>query len=211
MIFWTRDGRNLVRDSKLLEPYKKVIHFTLTGWQEVEHKAPQIDQGLAILGEMVQAFGADNITWRFSPVPTHPEALERFKVIAEGVQALGIKQVYVSFLQNNDRLRDDRSTETQRGLLEDIARLAPEMAVLLCNENKVSVQGSSRSNLRRGVCEDGRRFSSEPPTEGCGCALAVDPFTVNESCHFGCEYCYAADKTLAPKKFNTTKALPVVR
>ena len=51
----------------------------------------------------------------------------------------------------------------------------------------------------------------KPPSEGCGCVLMADPFTINESCTFGCQYCYAADKSLAPKKRNTTKGhLPVV-
>jgi sulfatase maturation enzyme AslB (radical SAM superfamily) len=85
------------------------------------------------------------------------------------------------------------------------------------------------NNLASGICESGERFAvippvdptnlltsvlrqerALPPREGCGCALAVDPFTINETCTMGCSYCYAADKSLASKKRNTTKfSLPL--
>jgi DNA repair photolyase len=211
MVFWTRDGRNLVKHEDLLEPYQKRFHFTLTGWQEVERKAPNIKQGLHILGDMVSAFGAENITWRFSPIPTlMEEVFERFERIAEGVQRLGIRTVYVSFLQNNDLMQDKRGHFEREFVLRSLADAAPELTVILCNEDRSTFKVENL-NFRKGICEDGSFFGSPQETEGYGCALAVDPFTVNESCCFGCKYCYAANKDLAPKKRNTTKALPVLR
>lgn len=210
MVFWTRDGQNLVRNAHLLESYKKRFHFTLTGWQEVERKAPDIKQGLRILADMVSAFGPEDIVWRFSPIPTLIGVADRFKEIADGVQKLGVKTVYLSFLQDNDLMQDPRGTFGKQFTLTLLSEAAPEMTLLLCNEDRADLP-HTKSNVRRGICEDGAWAGSAQRTEGCGCALAVDPFTVNESCVFGCRYCYAADKELAPKKRNTTKHLPLVR
>lgn len=191
MVFWTRDGQNLVRNAHLLEAYKKRFHFTLTGWHEVEKKAPDIKEGLRILADMVSAFGAENIVWRFSPIPTLIHVNDRFKEIADGVQKLGIKAVYLSFLQNNDLMQDPRGAFGRQFTLAQFAKAAPEMNLLLCNEDRADLP--QKSNVRRGICEDGAWAGSAQRTEGCGCALAVDPFTVNESCVFGCQYCLDPD------------------
>lgn len=212
-IFWTRNPENLLRDRALLAPYKVVVHFTLTGWHEVEHKAPRIEEGLDLLDRTVQAFGPENVTWRFSPIPVleQAEVVARFQRIADRVVMLGLREVYLSFLQTNDSLREGRLVEQRRELLRQLAGVT-SMDLLLCNEDANTLdQGEALGRVRRGICEDGRRFSKEPRIEGCGCTLAVDPFTINESCVYGCEYCYAADKTLAPKKRNTTRSLTVVQ
>jgi len=187
MVFWTRDGRNLVRHQKLLEPYQKVVHFTLTGWQEVEHKAPNIEQGLSYLKDLVGVFGAENVFWRFSPIPAVSDVVERFKRIAEGVQEIGLKEVYVAFLQTNDLWEERRDGLNRSLILAQMAKAAPDLEILLCREDTTML--GQHPNLRPGICEPGTRFHPNPQTEGCGCALAVDPFTLNESCIFGCEYC----------------------
>lgn len=206
LVFWTRDSRNLVKDRHLLEPYQKVIHFTLTGWHEVERRAPSIELGLEILKATVDAFGPDRVTWRCSPIPAVPDVVDRFDCIASSAQKMGLRQVYVAFLQTNDRMAETRTPEQRAQTLKDLSSVTG-LDVLLCNEDTTPVV--PRLNLRRGVCEDGRRFGAHR-TEGCGCALTVDPFTINETCRFDCAYCYAADSTLAPRKRTTTRRLPLV-
>jgi hypothetical protein len=201
MVFWTRHGENLVKDSKLLRDYRKVIHFTLTGWTEVEHRAPNISKGLDLLRGLVGEFGADNVTWRFSPVPLEGDVLFRFARIADGVALLGLERVYVAFLQENDLMPETRAADRRSALLSSMSALT-DLEVVLCNEDTETLSGGGP--VQSGVCEDGRRFSDSPSTERCGCALAVDPFTRNEACVYGCAYCYAADLSGAPKKRNTT-------
>lgn len=216
MVFWTRDARNLVSAAAQLAPYKVAIHFTLTGWREVEKRSPSIELGLDIFSRTAEAFGPENMTWRFSPVPDVPDVVERFERIARGVASTGVTDVFLSFLQENDLMPEQRPKASRVALMKDLAGASHGLNVLLCNEDS-SLQGELEcpSNLGPGICESGARFGvageAPPPSEGCGCALAVDPFTRNESCHLGCEYCYAADRTSAPKKRNTTKHLPVMK
>jgi Domain of unknown function (DUF1848) len=215
MVFWTKNPTNLIEDAHILNGYPLVIHITLTGWVEVEQGAPNIKWGLQRMAETVETFGPHRVVWRFSPVPMVPDAVGRFERIAREVKAMGIQQVYVAFLQDNDLMAESRTLQVRRDLLCSMADMG--MDVLVCNEDRVFDDPglSLPPNLRYGVCEDGSRFtgwSGDISTEGCGCALSVDPFTINESCSMGCEYCYAADRDLATERRDTTrKSLQVVR
>jgi len=218
LIFWTRNPENLIRNVDRLNGYPLVVHMTLTGWHEVEKGAPDIDEGLALLRDAVAAFGADRVIWRFSPVPVVSDVVDRFEKIAKEASRLGLQEVYVSFLQENDLVPETRNPRFRLELLKQIAVRSQGMKVSLCNEDHSVSLGERIGpvNLAWGVCESGQRFAKSsygvdcPPPEGCGCALAVDPFTINESCTMGCAYCYAADRSLAPKKRNTVslKVLP---
>lgn len=229
LIFWTKDPTNLVQNASLLKDFPLVVHMTLTGWEEVEKGAPTLEEGMVLLQEAAQVFGPTRVTWRFSPVPVVEDTVERFAKIAKAAEAAGIQEVYLAFLQENDLVPETRPVRTRRELLKLMANTT-SLQIRLCNEDRSlgddvaivasEVEANSRNlppNLAYGICESGRRFSSSnygidfPKREGCGCSLAVDPFTINETCTMGCTYCYAADKSLAPKKRNTTKGLPVVK
>lgn len=219
LVFWTRNPTNLIERASLLKPYPLVVHMTLTGWHEVEKGSPSIEQGLRLMEAAVDAFGPENVVWRFSPVPMTDDTVKRFNRIASAASTFGVRQVYVAFLQDNDLMTEDRDPATRREVLRAMADGSHGLDVLLCQEDKTLQAGGDLGlrhppNLRYGVCEDGKRFpqgSSDLAFEGCGCALAVDPFTVNESCTMGCRYCYAADQSLASRKRNTTRSLPVMR
>lgn len=205
LVFWTRNSRNLVRDAAMLAPYQKVVHFTLTGWHEVELRAPGIDEGLEMLAATVDAFGVDNVRWRFSPVPVVQDVVERFARIAARAASIGLKAVYVSFLQPNDWAPESRSCGERESLLWGLAGVT-SLEVLLCNEDSSTPVGGA---VRRGVCEGGAQFASDIRTENCGCALTVDPFSQNEACVYGCRYCYAGNQATARRKRNTTR-LPLL-
>jgi len=208
LIFWTRNGEHLVRNASLLRAYRTVVHFTLTGWKEVERRTPDLTQGIDGLGRLVDTFGPGNVTWRFSPVPAVSDVLRRFEVVAAAASRMGLQRVYVAFLQSNDWQPEPRSRQERQALLASMAA-ATELAVVLCNDD-VELVPSPDAGWSKGVCEDGQRFGIGPRAEACGCALAVDPFTQNEACRYGCLYCYAGNKGTASKKRNTTR-LPVVR
>jgi DNA repair photolyase len=185
------------------------VHFTLTGWYEVEHRAPGIDQGLELLGSAVEAFGVDNVTWRFSPVPTVEDTVQRFTKIASKAESFGFQRVYLSFLQRNDWEEETRTSEQRCELLARLAA-STNLDLILCNEDQATLASSRPERVRSGVCEDASRFHSKSRAEGCGCSLAVDPFSMNEACSMACLYCYSANRASAPKKRNTTK-LTVIR
>lgn len=222
LIFWTKNPENLIRDRFLLTPYKLVIHMTMTGWEEEEKGAPSLQESLDLMQLAVRNFGVENVTWRFSPVPMVENVLDRFEYMAKRVAGFGLPSVYVAFLQENDLMPEQRPRRTRVEMLKQMATRSHGLKVLLCNEDRSLGGETSRpEHLMSGICESGRRFvyqedelrslSRDLLSEGCGCALAVDPFTVNETCTMGCRYCYAADKSLADKKRNTTKfSLPMV-
>ena len=204
LVFWTKNPTNLIENASLLNPFPLVVHVTLTGWTEVEHGAPGIKWGLRRMAETVEAFGSDRVVWRFSPVPAVRDAVDRFTRIADEVRKLGIEQVYVAFLQENDLMPERRTIQQRRDLLYRMADVG--VKVLVCNEDRVLDDSKpSLSNLRYGVCEDGSRFASNLVSEDCGCALSVDPFTINETCSMGCKFCYAADRSLSDERRDTTK------
>jgi hypothetical protein len=210
LIFWTRRPQNLIASAELLKPYPLVVHMTVTGWHEVERGAPNLNEGLLLLAETVGAFGAANVVWRFSPVPAVPDTVDRFEAVARHAAQMGLQRVYVSFLQGNDLMPEKRGLDERQALLGAMAGRSHGLDVLVCNEDR-SLDGFSLPlppNLQYGVCESGDRFTTRVSGltfEGCGCALAVDPFTINEACTMGCAFCYAADKNLAPRKRDTTK------
>lgn len=217
LIFWTKDPRNLIARADLIRRYRHKIHVTVTGWQEVEKNAPSLCEGKAYLRYAVDTFGPENVTWRFSPVPMveNPSVASRFEEIAVDASYAGLRSVYVSFLQENDLMPERRTPDERRMVLERMDLIAGHygLKVLLCAEDRL-LGGEDYPNLGSGVCAPPEDFAlpgrEKSPSEGCGCALAVDPFTINESCSLGCTYCYASDKALAPKKRNTTRSLPVL-
>lgn len=217
LVFWTKDPSNLIADAAILQDFLVKIHVTVTGWGEVEKGAPSLAQGAQLLCEAARTFGAGNVTWRFSPVPLVPDVVDRFQRIAAMAEDAGVQSVYLSFLQTNDRMAETRTAEERFVILQEIAKSAGGRGinVRLCNEDGLLRGRVDLSpNLTTGICAPPEDFalsgSAKAPAEGCGCVLMVDPFTVNETCSIGCQYCYAADETLSPRKRNTTRSLPVV-
>ena len=217
MVFWTKYPERLASNSTLLAPYKLKVHVTITGWEEVEIGAPSIEDATYWTRQLAMAIGRENVAWRFSPVPLVNDTVDRFRRIARELRGFTPNGVYLSFLQENDVIRETRDKADKLALMVEMASVAKDngLRVLLCNEDRTlfRVDGLP-DNLSAGVCAPPEDFDrpglGRSPSEGCGCVLMADPFTINETCTMGCRYCYAADKTLAPKKRNTTRGLPIL-
>jgi len=211
LIFWTRMPENLLRSAANLACYRVKVHMTVTGWEEVEHGAPGLEEGAQWLRRAVETFGAENVTWRFSPVPLVPDVQERFGRILETAAGVGLKSVYLSFLQANDKVPETRDHWEQRELLRALGERAAQQGVQvrLCQEARKDDSGQV---WRSAVCAPPEDWQRKPSSEGCGCVHMVDPFTVNEACVFRCAYCYTANSASYPHKRNTTKhtRLPVL-
>lgn len=217
LVFWTRQPRNLIERQDLLDGHSVHIHLTVTGWEEVEHKAPTLEEGIDLLRKVARAYGPENVTWRFSPIPVVPDAVDRFERILDAAVDVGVSDVFLSFLQTNDRMAETRSDVEKLALLQDFSDVSAGsgMKIYLCNEDRLLSKHPGIHNVQSGVCAPPEMYALSsrqmPPSEGCGCVLMADPFTITESCSFGCEYCYAADMTLSSKKRSTTRVLPVIR
>jgi hypothetical protein len=220
LIFWTKDPTNLIFSNLPERGYNIKCHITATGWKEVEGRAPNLREAANKLAMAARILGPRNVYWRFSPVPVlpHPEVVSRFGTILAMAASEGIDRVYLSFLQPNDLMPETRTEQDRLNLLVEMAELAQGhgVKVYLCNEDRLLVgYPGLHPNVSSGVCAPPEDFSlpgrSMPNSEGCGCVLMVDPFTINESCSVGCKYCYASDKSLSHKRRDTTKSrLPVI-
>jgi hypothetical protein len=213
LVFWTKNPKNLVQDRAVLDAYPLHIHMTLTGWVEEERGAPALEEGCALLREVVSVYGAERVTWRMSPLPVLPEGilLSRFDRILDTAGGAGLKRVVVAFVQTNDLVQEPRGEEEKLALLHAMADRARPFGVdvELCADDRRLTQDRKESP-RLGVCVP--PIFGPTPVERCGCALMADPFTINESCNMGCSFCYAADRSLSPHKRNTTKGtLQVLR
>ncbi len=231
LIFWTKNPTKLYENADLLRQYNTRVHVTITGWHEEEPGVPSWGDMAMMTRALGVKLGWERITLRFSPVPIgleRGELLRRFDMITwlvspfsggwPEIPGVGVKDVFLSFLQTNDRIEETRSEANRIAIMREMAEIAARwgMNVRLCNEDRTLLGGGRLpSNLAPGICAPPGDFElpglPKSPSEGCGCVLAVEPFTINESCTYGCRYCYAADETLSGKKRNTTRHLPLLR
>jgi hypothetical protein len=204
LIFWTKDPTNLLSEGLQDRGFTIKAHVTVTGWEEVEPRAPGLEEGANKLALAYQTLGEGSVIWRFSPIPILPqdEVLRRFHLILVRTSAYQVKRVYVSFLQENDLMPETRSERDRLSILVQMGEVAQQygVKVLLCNEDKLlGIHPDLHPNVGSGVCVPPEDFAlpkrDKPPSEGCGCVLMVDPFNLNESCGVGCQYCYAADRS----------------
>jgi hypothetical protein len=213
LVFWTKNPTNLVRNKELLKPYDVTVHVTATGWSEVEKGAPTLEESGELLFQTAKAF--KTVYWRFSPIPQLPERelLIRFQRLLGYASVAGLRKVFVSFLQSNDRVPETRGATERFELLNSMADEAKAFGIdaVLCGDDH-SFDDFQGAKFSLGPCVNPVDFHSQHPIhlENCGCVLMVDPFTVNEACQYGCSYCYAADRSLSKNKRNTTR-LTVVR
>jgi Domain of unknown function (DUF1848) len=208
LVFWTKDPSNLIASQIRLEPYNVAVHVTATGWQEVEKGTPPMELAGRLLVETARAFPL--VHWRFSPIPLLPSwvVLERFKILLGYAETAGLKTVDVSYLQTNDLLPETRSVTERFDLLQQLAEEAAKsgLKIALCRDDQ-SLAEKAGALFELGVCVPSYDFPghTELSLDTCKCVRMVDPFTVNESCTFGCKFCYAGDKSLSAKKRNTTR------
>lgn len=213
LVFWTKNPANLIASQLRLRPYNVVVHVTATGWREVEKGAPTIQEAGRLLVEASKTFGT--VHWRFSPIPLLPRqmVLERFKYLLEYAHRASRQEVFVSFLQANDLIPESRGASERFELLNCLAEVAAPagIRVVLCKDDR-SFDDWQGANFSVAPCVPASDFSRPGlALETCECVAMVDPFTLNESCAYGCQYCYAGDKSLAAKKRNTIRGLTVLR
>jgi len=196
LILWTKSPERLVRGSGLLRDFPMKVHVTITGWREMEPGAPPLEEAVGWTRRLVAVLGVRPV-WRFSPIPllAEEEVGRRFAAIATGLAGC-VREVFVSFLAENEFVGETRVPAERGAILERLSKIAASrgIALSLCADDSVSL-----GKVKRGICapSDGR-------TTKCGCGLAVDPFSFNEHCAIACKYCYVLERKLSPRKRNTT-------
>ena len=215
IVFWTRFPAPLFRYLRELDSKGFVYYFqyTVIGYaRSIDVRSPRLEAALKVFRELSSRIGSDRVIWRYDPVILSREIDEKwhqdnFRRIADNISN-HTQRLVVSVVDPY------RKTQRRLGSSEDGTQYDPEsysqlfswitgeanrrgLLVQSCAETKPLTMG-----ITPGSCVDAQILSTlrgklNPFTirfhnqrEGCLCHQSTD-IGVNDSCGFGCQYCYA--------------------
>ncbi len=221
IVFWTRHARPLFPLLAELDRrgYRYYFLYTIIGYdRRLEARTPPLEVALRTFRELAERRPAGSVVWRYDPIvlgAAYPpeEHLRRFETIAASLEGRARRVVIslVDLYKKTERRVGKvlewggevaREPDRYPGLDEFLARLAQiarrhGMSIEACSE------GRDLTGLGIGAtkCIDDRLlrelFGGDWPTrkdpgqrEHCRCVPSRD-IGVNDTCLFGCRYCYA--------------------
>lgn len=196
------------------------IQYTIIGYpREIDHYSPPVEESIQTLRELSSIIGRERVIWRYDPILLsditpyvwHEKQLSHLidslkdytkRLVISFVDPYSRKGARLNRINGTDiRFAPDAfEPEAYRGLAEFIGRKASEagMEVQTCAE----AADLLRYGIRKGKCIDDELISAitggesallkKDPSQRklCGCAVSKD-IGINNTCLFGCEYCYA--------------------
>lgn len=225
--FWTRHAAPLIPRLAELDALKFTYYFnyTVIGYPPtLDLRSPSLDVSIKTFNSLSERVGADRVIWRYDPIILNNEISakwhrDNFRRIADAL-AHSTRRVVVSVIDPYARTQRRVGT-TENGvlytpdsyleLLQTIVSEAQQRGLIVqsCAENSLHVEG-----VIPGSCVDAKliyslsgrpvpdRLKLHKQREGCLCHESTD-IGVNDSCGFGCLYCYATqshEKALATLK-----------
>ncbi|MBV5340440.1 MAG: DUF1848 family protein [Deltaproteobacteria bacterium] len=189
------------------------FQYTVIGYpQTIDPRSPSLVTAIKTFRALSEAIGPERVVWRYDPIILNNDisADWHFSNYSRIADAIGpatrklVVSVIDPYLKTQRRIgRSDNGVSydpaTYIDLLNRIVVDATgrNLSVESCAEASVSVPG-----IVCGSCVDAKllnklRGRPEPPKlklhkqrEGCNCHQSID-IGVNNSCGFGCQYCYA--------------------
>lgn len=196
------------------------FQYTIIGYpREIDPYSPTAEEGLQTLRELSSMIGRDRVVWRYDPIllsdiTPHRWHEERLSYLIGGLKS-HTKRLVISFVDQynknrprlNNRINDTDvrlgpdafEPEAYRGLAEFIGKEAVKagIEVRTCAE----AMDLSQYGIYKGKCIDDALISAitsdtlklqKDPFQRklCGCVVSKD-IGVNNTCLFGCAYCYA--------------------
>lgn len=208
LYFLTKHPKNLLQPLRSwLLPYRVVVSVTITGWEEVEPRAPDLQTQLKGVHDLVEELGVDYLKWRYSPVPTNllesDELQSRLDRVSSKMNTLGFESVEMSTMLpsphwekgygEDDGEDRDRRLKTLRSAAEIVDDY--DLEVGLCTNDNPFIE--EIDNASETACIDldrlNRLFGLNLPdnTLDCRCQKAIEPCNGSEfGCGSGCAYCY---------------------
>jgi DNA repair photolyase len=215
IIFWTRDPKPLMKYLPELDKrgYKYYFQYTVLDYpREIDPGAPSLDRAIKTFKELSDMIGKEKVIWRYDPILfsdiTSFEWHVRQISDISGWLRENTETLVISFI---DRIRKEISgnfklypdafeAESYRKLAGWIGleMKAKGLKVVTCAE-KIDL---SAYGIGHGKCIDDslinqilkrKTVSKKDPAQrkACGCVVSRD-IGVNDTCLFGCKYCYAA-------------------
>ena len=214
-VFWTRHPAPLIPYLPELDKagISYYFQYTVVGYpQTIDPRSPSLDNAIKTFLALSDAIGPERVVWRYDPIILNHEIsadwhFNNFSRIADAIGS-STRRLVVSVVDPYQKTKrriggaDDGvlySVDAYTDLLNRIVKEASgrNIRVESCAEAAVAVQGISH-----GSCVDanllnrlkGRPAPLKPKLhkqrEGCLCHQSID-IGVNNSCGFGCQYCYA--------------------
>ncbi|WP_459939661.1 DUF1848 domain-containing protein [Desulfonatronum parangueonense] len=215
IVFWTRNPAPFVHHLATLDKAGFVYYFqyTIVGYpRTIDLRSPSVENAVKTFSNISHHVGSNRVIWRYDPIIlNHDLSLswhhDNFRRIADSLIDL-THQVIVSVIDPYARTQRRVGTAYDGVLYNpdayaDVLRVIVDEAtsrnlvVQSCAENSLLIEG-----IAPGSCVDSsliyslagrespRRLRFHKQREGCLCHESVD-IGVNDSCGFGCKYCYA--------------------
>jgi hypothetical protein len=217
LVFWTRHAAPLLPHLDELDragfPY--YFQYTVTGYpRTIERHTPPTDTAVQTFAELSRRVGAARVIWRYDPLLLCREVTpawqhDNFRRLADALApftqrvVVSVVDPYVRTQRRLGRTADgvQYALEAYTDLISLIVAEAQarNLCVHACAESALSIAGITPSR-----CVDAELLyalrGATPPArvrlhrqrEGCLCHASVD-IGVNDSCGFGCRYCYATN------------------
>ena len=215
IVFWTRHPAPLAQHLAELDKggYVYYFQYTVVGYpQSVDLRSPSLDTAIKTFGDLSSCIGPDKVIWRYDPIILNPGISatwhqDNFRRIADSLSG-HTHRVVISVIDPYAR------TQRRLGAAEGDVSYMPEAysdvlrtIVAEARSRNLSVQSCAEASLQTdgivpGSCVDAsllhslagrlppKRLRLHKQREGCLCHESVD-VGVNDSCGFGCQYCYA--------------------
>jgi hypothetical protein len=210
-VFWTRNPKPLMKYLPELDRmgFRYYVQYTIIGYaREIDRYSPPVEESVQTFRDLSSMIGREKVNWRYDPillsdVITYAWHKKQLSYLINSLKG-HTKRLVISFVdpyrKNLTRLAPYAfEPEAYRGLAEFIGREASGsgIEVRTCAE----AADLSRYGIRKGKCIDDELVSAITGSESvlkkdpsqrklCGCVASKD-IGVNNTCLFGCEYCYA--------------------
>lgn len=229
-VFWTRNPRPLIKFLPELDKsnYKYYFQNTIIGYpREIDPSCPCVHTAVRTLKELSGLIGKKRVVWRYDPVVLSNKTSQAWHIrqvdfLMKTLHGY-VRRLIISFIdpyrKTKIRMRKETSDsfELEPGAFDaqaydEIAQYIGERA----RKYGLEVQSCAESidleryGITHGKCVDETLFGARAQSsralkkdpaqrEACGCVVSKD-IGVNNSCLFGCVYCYATGSLEAALK-----------
>ncbi|MBU1038513.1 MAG: DUF1848 domain-containing protein [Candidatus Omnitrophica bacterium] len=221
IVFWTRDPRPLIKYLPELDRggYKYYFQQTIIGYpRSIDPKSPPVQGAVKTFQELSKLIGREKVIWRYDPILlsdiiSFEWHVKRLSFLIERLKDY-TNRLIISFIDPYRKMttRMDREISAYNRLIKWIGKRAGEAGIEA--QSCAEEADLKKYGITHGKCiDDGliakitdlKLILKKDPRQRklCGCVVSKD-IGVNNTCLFGCKYCYATGNiTTAKKNFSS--------
>ncbi|MCX5666714.1 MAG: DUF1848 domain-containing protein [Candidatus Omnitrophica bacterium] len=221
IVFWTRDPKPLIKHLPELDQkgYKYYFQYTMIGYPlSIDPKSPPIDAAIKTFRELSELIGKEKVIWRYDPILYSNETplewhIDQISSLIEKLKPY-TKRLVISFIDpyRKTKIRMDKETGSFFSLAPDAFEISAYNQLIVWIGREAGNDGLEaqtcaeqadleRIGIKHGKCVDddlirnvwgiaASKRKDPSQRKQCGCVVSKD-IGVNNTCLFGCRYCYA--------------------